>query len=145
MELDIHLIPNEELNTILPLVKTLNPNLADEILKERLQEMTAQGYRCAGAYLRGELIAICGMWITTRFYSGKQIEPDNVIVIEAWRGHGIGQRLMQWVYAYGREQNCLACELNAYVVNSPAHRFYFQQGFKILGYHFQRSLGSGAD
>jgi GNAT superfamily N-acetyltransferase len=140
MDLQIRLLPQAELTTILPLVKTLNPLLSESTLEQRLQQMIEQGYACVGAYHQNELVAICGLWITTRFYCGKQIEPDNVIVAESYRGQGLGQQLMDWVYEYGRSQDCDVCELNAYVVNSAAHRFYFQQGFKILGYHFQKTL-----
>jgi len=140
MNMQYRLIPPDELESILPLIRLLNPQLEHAILRTRLQEMIGQGYQCVGAYEGERLIALCGLWIATKFYCSKFIEPDNVIVHPDYRDRGIGQELMRWVYEYGREQGCDVVELNAYVTNSAAHRFYYREGFAILGFHFQKRL-----
>ncbi len=136
----VRLIPTAELPTILPLVRMLNPDIDEDVLAQRLEEMPGQGYQCAGAYLEGHLVGICGLWVTTRFYCGKMIEPDNVVVHPDFRSLGVGQKLMAWVYDYARAENCEVVELNSYVGSSRAHKFYFNQGFQILGFHFQKKL-----
>ena len=90
----ISLIPTAELPAILPLVKMLNPDIDEAVLARRLEEMPEQGYQCAGAYCEGQLIGICGLWIATRFYCGKYLEPDNVVVHPDFRSLGVGQKLM---------------------------------------------------
>ena len=102
--------------------------------------MIGQGYQCAGAYIGERLVGICGLWVATRFYCGKYLEPDNVVVDPDYRSLGIGQSLMPWVYAYARELNCEVCELNSYVGSPRAHKFYFNEGFGVLGFHFQKRL-----
>lgn len=139
-DFEIRFIPKQELESILPLVESLNPKLEPEVLRQRLQEMKTQSYQCVGGFHDGRLIAICGLWITTRFYSGKQLEPDNVIIHPDYRSLGLGQRLMDWIYQYAKSEQCEFCELNAYVTNTAAHRFYLQQGFAILGFHFVKRL-----
>ena len=136
----VSLIPTAELSTILPLVKILNPDIDEAVLARRLEEMLGQGYQCAGAYVEGRLVGICGLWTATRFYCGKYLEPDNVVVHPDFRSLGVGQTLMAWVYDYARAQNCEVVELNSYVGSPRAHKFYFGEGFGILGFHFQKKL-----
>ena len=88
--LTVILIPTSELNVILPLVKMLNPSIDEALLARRLSEMLGQGYQCAGAYAGEQLVGICGLWVATRFYCGKYIEPDNVVVHPDYRSMGVG-------------------------------------------------------
>ena len=136
----VSLIPTPDLPVILPLVQILNPTLDQDLLAHRLDEMVGQGYQCAGAYLGEQLVGICGLWIATRFYCGKYLEPDNVVVHPDFRSLGVGQKLMAWVYDYARTLNCEVVELNSYVGSPRAHKFYFGEGFQILGFHFQKKL-----
>jgi ribosomal protein S18 acetylase RimI-like enzyme len=76
----------------------------------------------------------------TRFYCGKTIEPDNVIVDPEYQSKGIGEIMIDWVLEYGRKENCDVSELNAYVTNPGGQRFWMNQGFRILGFHFQKLL-----
>ncbi len=136
----VRLIPTDQLPAILPLVKMLNPDINEAVLARRLEQMPGQGYQCAGAYLEEQLVGICGLWIATRFYCGKYLEPDNVVIHPDFRSLGVGQTLMAWVYDYARAQNCEVVELNSYVGSPRAHKFYFGEGFQILGFHFQKKL-----
>lgn len=137
----VRLIPTDQLHVILPLVKVLNPDIDEAVLAQRLEDMPGQGYQCVGAYQNEQLVGICGLWVATRFYCGKYLEPDNVVVHPDFRSLGVGQKLMVWVYDYARTQNCEVVELNSYVGSPRAHKFYFNEGFQILGFHFQKKLG----
>lgn len=142
MATEIKLIPKNGLTTILPLIQLLNPTLPENTLKTRLNEMAAQAYQCAGCYLDGQLIGICGFWIMTKFYVGKHIEPDNVFILPEYRRLGYGKKLLEWVYAYGKAQGCVASELNCYIINETGNAFWEQEGFVKIGYHYQKSLDS---
>jgi diamine N-acetyltransferase len=102
--------------------------------------MTAQAYECAGLYLDDKLIGICGMWIMTKFYVGKHIEPDNVFILPEYRQQGLGRKLLEWVYDYGLSQGCNASELNCYISNETGDAFWEQEGFDKIGYHYQKPL-----
>ena len=80
------------------------------------------------------------MWITTRYYCGKFVEPDNVVINKEYRNKGIGKKLMAWIYDYARNNGCIWSELSAYVTNPRAHKFYLNEGYNILGYRFCRKL-----
>lgn len=138
--MEIKLIPPKEIDIIIPLLRVLNPNIPRDTLQSRLSEMVAQNYECVGVWESGKLIAISGLWIMTKYYVGKHIEPDNVIVLPKYRNEGVGEQLMQWIYEYGRKQGCVASELNCYLGNESAHRFWQSQGYESIAMHFQKKL-----
>lgn len=136
----IRLIPEDELEQILPLLQSINTEVPLSELENRLQNMKQYGYQCLGVYYDNKLIGISGLWLLYKHYIGKHIEPDNVVILPEYRNKGIGEQLMTWIYNYAKEQNCTTVELNAYVENEGAHKFWKNQGFKIVGYHFQKKL-----
>lgn len=119
----IRLLNTDELHTILPLLQMLNENTSLATLEIRLKEMEANNYRCVGVYDADKLIGISGLWILTKHYVGKHIEPDNVIIHPDYRNKKIGEQLFQWIFDYAREQGCVASELNCYVQNHKGVRF----------------------
>jgi GNAT superfamily N-acetyltransferase len=139
-KLELCLIPNDQMLSIVPLLRLRNAALSEQTLTERVAEMRGQGFQCLGAYHQGKLIGICGFWIKTRYHTGKLIEPDGVFVLDEYRSAGVGAKMMDWVYAYGKEQGCLESELHCYVTNSEAHRFWLNQGYKIVAFHFGKNL-----
>lgn len=141
----IRLIPQQEIKTIIPLVKILN-GLDESVLLERLEVMMQNNYKCIGVYDASaslstgqeKLIGISGIWTLTKFYIGKHIEPDNVVILPEYRNKGIGELMMKWIDNYAKEQNCDAIELNAYVENTKGVEFWKKAGFYIRGHHFQK-------
>ncbi len=140
MPTEIKLIPQDNLIAIMPLIKRLNPTVPEATLTTRLDEMRSQGYQCAGLYLDDKLIGICGLWMMTKFYVGKHIEPDNVYILPEYRQQGYGKQLLAWVYAYGKSQGCIASELNCYISNEIGNTFWEQEGFAKIGYHYQKPI-----
>ncbi len=134
------LVPPEEIASIIPLLQVLNNKISGGILSERLQEMLQKGYECAGVYEGNKLIGICGIWILTKYYIGRHMEPDNVIILPEYRGKGIGEKLMEWVHAYGKSRGCVASELNCYVTNTAGQKFWANDGYEILGFHYRKML-----
>jgi GNAT superfamily N-acetyltransferase len=139
-ELQIRKLLDSELKIIVPLLHQRNPALSLELLGTRVAEMGSQGFQCVAAFSQGRLIAMAGFWIKTRYHTGKLIEPDAVFVDSEFRSHGIGDQLMKWVYDYGRTQGCLGSELHCYTSNTSAHRFWLNQGFEIIAFHFGKNL-----
>jgi GNAT superfamily N-acetyltransferase len=134
------LIPNDEMFSIIPLLRILNDKISEEILRERLAEMIQKEYECLGVFDKDKLIGICGIWILTKYYVGRHIEPDNVMVLPEYRGSGIGEKMMGWIYEYGRSKGCIATELNCYTANTAGQKFWANQNYKIVGFHYQRAL-----
>lgn len=131
----------KNINQIIELSTQLNPNLNTTILKERHSEMFKfQNHICFGFYEKSKLIGIISGWITVRLYSGKQIEIDNVIIDKNYQSKGYGASFTKEIEDWAKQENCLSIELNTYLENSRSHKFYFREGFKILGFHFQKLL-----
>ncbi|UOA08525.1 GNAT family N-acetyltransferase [Methylobacter sp. S3L5C] len=136
----ITLIASDQIFSIIPLLQTLNRTIAESVLQNRLSEMVEQGYQCVGIYSDKKLIGICGLWILTKYYVGKHIEPDNVVILEEYRGNGLGKQLMAWIYNYAKAQDCIASELNCYLTNEKGQQFWEKEGYKKIGYHYQKAI-----
>ena len=141
MSFQFKILDKSQINEIIPLVQKLNGNsTSDNILKERFSEMITQNYECAVVYDGELLIGVSGMWFLTRHYAGKTMEIDHVYIDDAYRGKGLGKQFLAWIYNYAKEKKCNTVELNTYVQNYPSHKFYYNEGFQILGYHFLKKL-----
>ena len=136
----IKLIDTDKIYTIIPLLRVLNEKIEEDILKQRLEDMIRQGYQCVGIYDEDALAGISGMWFLTKYYVGKHIEPDNVIILPQHRGKGLGEQLMKWIYEYARSQGCIASELNCYVSNHGGQKFWINEGYRVIGFHYQKML-----
>lgn len=140
-KITIRIIPAVEIFNIIPLMQILgNFSVSEELLKERLQEMVQQNYECLGVFDAETLIGVCGLWFQTRHYAGKSVEMDHVIIDDAYRSHGIGKMLVEFVSDYAKKKSCNWVELNSYVHNFPSHKFFYNQGFVAKGYHFVKEL-----
>ncbi|WP_159779621.1 GNAT family N-acetyltransferase, partial [Flavobacterium sp. 9AF] len=123
------------------LLHQLNPDLEINLIKKRQQEMFQfSNYICFGLYLENKLIAITCGWIMVRIYSGKQLEIDNVILDKEHHSKGYGTILLNYIEEWAKQNEFETIELNTYVQNYRSHKFYFNQGYKILGYHFQKKI-----
>lgn len=142
---EIRLILSENIKSIIPLVQLLN-GVDETLLLQRLEVMMQSNYQCVGVYdtsaslstSNEKLIGICGLWTLTKFYIGKHLEPDNVIILPEYRNKGVGELMMTWIDNYAKEQNCDAIELNAYIENTKGLEFWKKTGFYIRGHHFQK-------
>jgi GNAT superfamily N-acetyltransferase len=128
-------------NAIVPLANKLHPHMDPEKVRAYLAEMfNLPTYHCFGLWQDGKLVAMSNGWITVRFYSGKQLEVDNVIVDPDLRSKGVGKYFFQHIQDWAQQHQCKTIELNTYVQNSKSHKFYFNEGYSILGFHFQKVL-----
>jgi GNAT superfamily N-acetyltransferase len=124
---------------IIPLAHKLRPEADPGLLGGYLTEMfDLPTYHCFGLLQEGKLVALSFGWITVRFYSGKQLEVDNVIVDPNIRSQGVGQHFFSCIQDWAVRNQCKTIELNTYVQNSRSHKFYFNEGYSILGFHFQK-------
>ena len=136
----IRLLELEEMELMFPLINILNEKMTYELFSERLKLIIdTNNYQCVGIFddLKN-LVACAGLWQLAKFYIGKHLEVDNVAVLSAYQNYGLGTQLMNWVENYAKEQNCVAVELNAYIGNEKAHKFYFNRNYKIMGFHFRK-------
>lgn len=137
---EIGLVDRDAMESIFPIIEVLNPGMVHEVFLERLREMLTKNYNCIGIWHEGNIIACCGFWVLVKFYNGRHVEPDNVGVLPAYRNFGLGQIMMDFLHEHARSLGCVYSELNAYVTNYKAHKFYYKDDYKVLGFHFQKPL-----
>ena len=126
---------------MLVLIGQLNPNIESEVLRQRLEQMLgSNAYQCFGLFKKDALIGLLGCWTFTKLYSGKQLELDNVIIDKKIQSKGYGKLFFNFIEDWALKNGCESLGLNTYVENDRSHKFYFNQGFKILGFHFQKIL-----
>ncbi|WP_431167604.1 GNAT family N-acetyltransferase [Tenacibaculum halocynthiae] len=134
-------IDKERIFKIIPLLTVVNTTTPSDVLKLRIEEMTTySNYECVGVFDNDKLIGICGLWYSTRHYIGKSVEPDHVVIDETYRGKNIGKQFFNWIYEYTKSKGCEAMELNTYTGNRKSHKFYYNEGFEIYGFHFLKVL-----
>lgn len=134
----IEFIKPQEIDVIIPFLQMLHPVLTVEELKPRLIKMLNNNYSCIGVYDGENLIGIAGFWIIQKYYTGAYIEPDNVVVLPTYRGKKIGEFISKWIDEYAINNDYVASNLNAYVTNDKAIKFWLNQGYKIISFHFQK-------
>jgi GNAT superfamily N-acetyltransferase len=126
---------------IIPLAHKLRPAADPAQLSGYLAEMfDFPTFHCFGLWQEGKLVALSFGWITVRFYSGKQLEVDNVVVDPDLRSQGVGRSLFSFIQDWAVGHQCKTIELNTYVQNSRSHKFYYNEGYSIVGFHFQKFI-----
>jgi GNAT superfamily N-acetyltransferase len=141
MPFSFKIIDIKDINSIIPLIQKLTKNAnPEDVLKARFAEMIKENYECAGVFDGETLIGICGMWFQTRHYAGKSMEVDHVYIEDQYQGKGLGKLFFKWLYDYAKSKGCNISELNTYVQNYPSHKFYYNEGYEIYGYHFYKTL-----
>lgn len=141
MDYQFKIISNHDLDLIIPLVFDLNEGrVSKAVLKSRFDEMKHQNYECAVILKDHEPVGVSGLWFCTRHYVGKAVELDHVYIKPKHRNKGLGKQFMDWIYSYVKEKGCNSMELNTYVQNYPSHKFYYNEGYEIWGYHFFRNI-----
>ncbi|WP_445458150.1 GNAT family N-acetyltransferase [Flavobacterium sp. HNIBRBA15423] len=139
--LHVKLVENTNSESITHLLHQLNPQIELALIKKRQKEMFQfNNYICFGLYLNDTLIGITCAWIMIRIYCGKQIEIDNVILDSKHQSKGYGNILLNYIEKWAIDNDCETIELNTYVQNPRSHKFYFNNNYKILGFHFQKKL-----
>lgn len=100
------------INEISIFIKQLNPNKEIEDIKTLVKELFLyDNYYCFGLFDNEKLIGISGAWITTRVYSGKQLEIDHFVIDENKRSTGLGKLFLDEIENWAKSQNCLHIEL----------------------------------
>jgi GNAT superfamily N-acetyltransferase len=108
----------------------------EKIIPERVQN----GYRMLGVFDGEKCVCSAGFWISYRFYCGKFIQLDNMVVIPEYRSKGVGKLVIDFIKNTGKTEACTKVLIDTYVENFDAHRFFFREGFIIRGYHLNYKL-----
>lgn len=139
--MEYRILDQSHFREMVDLAQQLNPKLERSLIEKRQFEMFDYAhYTPFGCFLNGVLVGITAGWTTTRIYSGKQLELDNVVMVSSLRSQGLGKDFMAWIENWCREGGYESIELNSYADSPKAHKFYFNMGCRIAGFHFVKKL-----
>ncbi len=129
-----------EMPTLYPLIKQLNPTITRRQFGILLDAALGEGYRCFGGFQGKKMVATCGAWVMTRFWCGKFMEVDNVVVDKALRNSGLGKILLDEVEKIAKHEGCQMMLAASYTHNTASHRFYFREKYIIRGFVFTKEI-----
>jgi GNAT superfamily N-acetyltransferase len=131
-------------SAILGLLGEIYPAVPQETLGDRFDVIENSGWRCAGVSVHGELIALSGFWVQTRFYCGRYLYVDHFVVTSARRLQQIGQRLLAFLHELAVAEGCELTCLDTFVTNTRAQDFWLREGYQWVGKHFTRPITAGS-
>ena len=139
MEIRI-LTQKAEMLAHLNIVKQLYPDFTIEKYGTLLDEMLKANYQQVIVTKKNKTIALTGVWIGTKLWSGKYIEIDSFVVHEDFRGQKIGDILIKEVHKIAEKEGANQIVLDAFTTNFTAGKFYINHGFQPKGFHFVKIL-----
>jgi ribosomal protein S18 acetylase RimI-like enzyme len=139
MEIRI-LTQKAEMLAHLDIVKQLYPEFTIEKYGTLLDEMLKANYQQVIVTKNNKTIALTGVWIGTKLWSGKYIEIDSFVVHEDFRGQKIGDILIEEVHKIAEKEGANQIVLDAFTTNFTAGKFYINHGFQPKGFHFVKIL-----
>ena len=117
---------------------------ADAIVETIDSVQRPDGYRLIGSFDDGEPDAagVAGFRVQQNLASGRHLYVDDLVTAADRRGRGHAAALFEWMFEEGRRLDCPSFQLDSGVgpERADAHRFYFNQGLRIVSYHFARRL-----
>jgi ribosomal protein S18 acetylase RimI-like enzyme len=139
MEIRI-LTQKAEMLAHLDIVQQLYPDFTIEKYGTLLDEMLKANYQQVIVTKNNKTIALTGVWIGTKLWSGKYIEIDSFVVHEDFRGQKIGDILIEEVHKIAEKEGANQIVLDAFTTNFTAGKFYINHGFQPKGFHFVKIL-----
>ncbi len=124
----------------LEIIQQLYPDFTIEKYSTLLDEMLKGNYQQIIVIKNNQTIALTGVWIGTKLWSGKYAEIDSFVVHEAFRGQKFGDILIAEVHRIAKEVDAHQIVLDAFTTNFTAGKFYINHGFNPKGFHFVKIL-----
>lgn len=139
MEIRI-LTRKEDMLQQLDIIQQLYPDFTVEKYGTLLDDMLKGNYQQVIVLQNNKVIALTGVWIGTKLWSGKYIEIDSFVVHKDFRGQKIGDVLIEKVHKIAKEVQANQIVLDAFTTNFAAGKFYINHGFEPKGFHFVKVL-----
>lgn len=123
---------------------TEDAHKADLLLMETIFRKIS-GYPDYGIYLAeqdGESVGTLALLVMDSLgHMGVPVAVlDDVVVVEKYRGRGIGQQMMMWATDLARNKGCEKIFFCSGLKRTAAHKFYEDLGFARHGYSYYLNL-----
>jgi GNAT superfamily N-acetyltransferase len=118
-------------------MQQLRPHLNSEVeFVTRVQQQIIEGFGLAMLEHEGEIVTVAGFRIRNVLASGLTLYVDDLVTGEAFRSHGHGKAMLDWLITHARERGCETFSLDSGTQRREAHAFYFREGMRISSFHF---------
>lgn len=134
--IELSLETHVDIQHVFPFVSQLYPSMTQQECVARFDAIMAQGnYYLLLATLDNVHIGMCGLWLGTKLWCGKYLEVDNLVIDTQHRGNGISTKMLNFIIAHAKKQDCDAVALDVFQHNASANALYDKAGFEAPGYH----------
>jgi len=122
------------------LMHLLRPNLDKESFVQRVKSQMNTGYRLFYMYQESTLVALAGCRLGLNLAWGEHLYIDDLVSAEDKRSQGYGQKILEHLCDFAKENGCKEIHLDSGVQRFGAHKFYLREDFKIASHHFVKGL-----
>jgi GNAT superfamily N-acetyltransferase len=120
-----------------PVMQQLRPHLQHEAeFVARVEQQMPEGFELAMLEHEGEIVTVAGFRVRNVLASGLTLYVDDLVTGEAFRSHGHGKTMLDWLIAHARERGCETFSLDSGTQRREAHAFYFREDMRISSFHF---------
>jgi GNAT superfamily N-acetyltransferase len=117
------------------------PTSRDGIEKRMAVLARLPGHGIFVAERNGRIVGLVGAYLDYALeIDGAYGRLMGLVVDEAFRGRGIGARLMEWIEGWLRDRGATRLTLTSGKQRIDAHRFYRNLGYEETGLRFARPL-----
>lgn len=121
-------------------LRQLRPNLEQSSFLHTIRSMMAEGYRLAYDSDDDTVVCVAGFRVAHNLFMGKHLYVEDLVTPECVRSNGKGSAMMGWLADFARTEKCNVIHLDSGVQRHAAHKFYLNQGLKIVCYHFAKDV-----
>jgi GNAT superfamily N-acetyltransferase len=129
---------DDRLRAVYPVMRELRTELTEDDFNTIYASEHPLGYRIAAIFDGDECRAAAGYRLITNFVDGRHMYVDDLVTAEAWRSHGYGRLLNEFLVGVARREGCASVQLDSATHRREAHRFYFRERYTITAFHFER-------
>ncbi|MFF2793695.1 GNAT family N-acetyltransferase [Lysinibacillus xylanilyticus] len=124
-----------------PVMAQLRTELTLEKYLLLLKEMTQDGYLLFALYENMQIVAVAGLSWRVNFYNKRHIFVYDLVTDEKYRSRGYGEKLLQYLHQWGKENGAHYIALESGIQRTSAHRFYEERlGYEKWCYSFRKTL-----
>jgi GNAT superfamily N-acetyltransferase len=135
-----------EITACFPAIHELRPHLseAEFVAQVQRRQMQNHGYTLVYLTVGDQVVAAAGYRIAEYLAWGRILYVDDLICRSAFRKHGYGGKLLDWLLEKAEELSCAQFHLDSGVHRHDAHRLYLGRKLHISSHHFSKELGNSA-
>ncbi|HUM95834.1 MAG TPA: GNAT family N-acetyltransferase [Candidatus Competibacter sp.] len=134
-----------EIAACFPAMHELRPHFTEIAFVGQVQrQMQNHGYVLVSLTAQAQIVAAAGYRIAEYLAWGRTFYVDDLICRSAFRKHGYGGKLLDWLLEKAQESGCAQFHLDSGVQRHDAHRLYLGRKLQISSHHFSKEFGDRA-